>query len=87
MAWSETEDTMASQIEKDCTIMAYLLRDKEGHLYHVELEDTSELSLIFKLDKDLVEQGLFHSVFIDSRDFNDMGLELIWVLEPPDAEH
>jgi len=82
----ETEEKMTSKLKDDSTVLACMLRDLEGNCYYVELEDSSEDALIFTIDVDLVKQGLFPSIYLDSRDFPRMGLELIWVLQAPMGE-
>jgi hypothetical protein len=82
----ETEEGMTSKLRDDSTVLACMLRDHEGTCYYVELEDSSESALIFTIDPDLVKQGIFPSTFLDSRDFERMGLELVWVLHGPLTE-
>jgi uncharacterized protein YihD (DUF1040 family) len=74
--------------KKDSTIIAYLLKDKNGNYFHAELEDITEDGLIFKVtDKELAQSGHFPDNYIDSRYLDALGLTLIWVLEEPMQEH
>jgi hypothetical protein len=70
----------------DSNIIAYLLRDKKGNLFQADLEDITDEGLIFRVARDAVRSGHFADEFIDSRYFENMGLELLCVFEGPTVE-
>lgn len=70
--------------KKPDSILAYLLRDREGRIFNVDCVDVTEQGMIFSCDPEMVKDGLLPDYFIDSRYFMEWGLELIIVPNPPD---
>jgi hypothetical protein len=67
----------------DNSVLAYLLKDSQGRLYHAECVDITDNGLIFQVDKELVKDGTFAESTLDSRYFKEMGLTIMIVLPPP----
>lgn len=72
--------------KKPDSILAYLLRDREGRIFSVDCVDMNDTGLIFSCDPEMVKDGMLPDHFIDSRYLHEFGLELIIVPNPPDLE-
>lgn len=77
-------------------ICDFILRDLsdelQGSCYLVDLVDSSEDALIFKLNKNLSpilvkQKKRFESEYIDSRYFDTLQVELLYVWHYSDLEH
>ena len=72
---------MAKQ-KKDSTVLAYLLK-KDGTLYYADLVDLGPQHLVFELTADAAHRKAFGlDPFLDSRDFEQNGIEIITVMAP-----
>ena len=72
--------------KKPDSILAYLLRTREGTIFNVECVDITDTGMVFSCDPEMVQNGLLPDYYIDSRYFAEWGLELIIVPNPPELE-
>jgi hypothetical protein len=70
------------------TVGAWLIRDllMPDGLYLTVPIDSSEYGVIFEIDKELVKIGRFTNTYLDSRDFEDLGVELVVVSPAPEFD-
>lgn len=80
----ETEAPVNNRSREDSTILAYVLKDNEGHVYPAECVDITDNGLIFQVDPEYVKDGTFADVTLDSRYFEEMGLVVFIVMHPSD---